>query len=90
MEQVWRSPVVTNHRSRARNMTIYQVNDRLHEGRTVYVRVDEIKATVSAWLAELGVDSPLAGELAEAIGAGDWAAAHGIAGYLSVEVAVAA
>jgi hypothetical protein len=49
-----------------------------------------IASTVSAWLAELEVDSFLVADLADAICAGDWPTAHGIASYLSVEVAVAA
>ena len=50
----------------------------------------EIATTVSAWLAELGVHSPLVDELARAVDAGDWAAALGIGDYLSVDVTVAA
>jgi hypothetical protein len=75
---------------RSTNMTIYQVTDRLHGRRTVYVPGPAIAATVSAWLAQLEVDSPLVADLADAICAGDWPTAHGIASYLSVEVAVAA
>jgi hypothetical protein len=48
-------------------MTIYQVTDRLHDRRTVYMRGNEIAATISAWLAELGVDSPMAEDLADAV-----------------------
>jgi hypothetical protein len=75
---------------RSAHLTIYQVTDRLHEGRTVFVPGPAIPATVSAWLAELGVDSPLVGDLGDAIRAGDWPTAHGIASYLAVEVVVAA
>jgi hypothetical protein len=79
-----------NKLRRSPNMTIYQVTDRLHEGRTVFVSGAAIASTVSAWLAELEVDSFLVADLADAICAGDWPTAHGIASYLSVEVAVAA
>ena len=71
-------------------MTIYQVSDRLHDGRTVHVSADGIAPTVSAWLAELGADSPLVEDLARALRAGDWPAAHRTADYLSVQVTVAA
>ena len=71
-------------------MTIYELHDRLHAERTVYIPADEIAATISAWLAELGAHSPLVEDFARAVRAGDWPAADGIAGYLSVEVTVAA
>jgi hypothetical protein len=70
-------------------MTIYQVTERLH-GRTVDVPADEVAATVSSWLAELGACSPLVEALGLAVRDGDWPAAHGIADYLSVEVTAAA
>jgi hypothetical protein len=41
-------------RTTRRAVTIYQVTDRLGDGRTVRVSGHEIAATVSAWLAELG------------------------------------
>jgi hypothetical protein len=65
---------------------IYQVTDRLHEGRTVYVSCNEIMTTVSTWLAELGAHSPLVEDLARAVGAGDWPAAYAIGDRLSVDV----
>jgi hypothetical protein len=71
-------------------VTIYRVTDRLHDRHVVYVPADGIAATVSAWLAELGADSPMAQDLVGALRAGDWPSAHGIADRLSVEVAVAA
>jgi hypothetical protein len=55
-----------------------------------YVPEDRIVATVSAWLAELGAESPLVDDLAKAVRAGNWPAAHSIAEYLSVEVAFVA
>jgi hypothetical protein len=71
-------------------MTIFQLTDRLHDGRTVRVQADQIAATVASWLAELGACSPLVEELSQAVRDGDWSATHGIADYLSVEVQVAA
>lgn len=67
----------------------FRLTDRLHEGRTVTVTVNEISATLSGWLSELGVRSPLADDLASALRGGDWAAAHAIAENLSVEVTAA-
>jgi hypothetical protein len=71
-------------------MTIYRVSNRLRDGHAVYVPADKIVATVSAWLAELGARSPLVDDLYLAVSAGNWPAAHRIADYLSVDVAVAA
>jgi hypothetical protein len=71
-------------------MTIYTLTDRLHDGRTVRVPEDEIVVTVSSWLAELGVRSPLVETLGRAVRNGDWPAAYVIADFLSVDVAVAA
>lgn len=77
------------HRRKARSAPtakIYEVTDRLHEGRTVHVPCHEIATTVSAWLAEFGADSPLVEDLARAVGAGDWRAADVIGDRLSVVV----
>ena len=70
--------------------TMYLLTDRLHGGRTVRVCADGIVSTVSAWLAELGADSPLAEDLAATVRDGDWPAAHAIAEQLSVDLSVAA
>jgi hypothetical protein len=70
--------------------TIYRVTDCLHQGRTVHVPCDELVTTVSAWLAELGADSPLVEDLAQAVRAGDWPAAYALGESLSVDVTVAA
>ncbi len=78
------------HRSANSPATLYQVTDRLHEGRTVCVPGNAIRSTVSAWLAELGADSPLVEDLAHAVRTGDWPAAHAVGEHLSVYVAVAA
>ena len=69
---------------------LYRVTDRLRRGRMAYVQGDRIVATVSGWLAELGAESPLVDDLAKAVRAGNWPAAHSIAEYLSVEVAFVA
>jgi hypothetical protein len=71
-------------------MTIYQLTDRLHDGRTVRVQADHIATTVASWLAELDAWSPLADLLGRRVRDGDWPAIHSIADYLSVEVQVAA
>jgi hypothetical protein len=69
--------------------TIYQLTDRLHDGHVARVPVHEITATVSAWLAEVGADSPLVDHLARAVRVGDWPAAYALGECLSVDVAVA-
>ncbi|WP_371870823.1 hypothetical protein [Mycolicibacterium hippocampi] len=51
--------------------------------------VDGIAGTVSAWLADLDVHSPLAEDLAQTVRDGQWAAAYAIADRLSVEVTIA-
>jgi hypothetical protein len=78
------------YRRVTRTRPIYRVSHCLREGRTVDVPGHEIATTVSAWLAELGADSPLVEDLAQAVRAGDWPAAHAIGEYLSVDVTVAA
>ncbi len=69
--------------------TVYQLTDRLHDGHVARVPAQQITATVTAWLAELGAQSPLVGDLARAVRRGDWPAAYAIGECLSVEVAVA-
>jgi hypothetical protein len=69
-----------------RTATIYQLSDRLHDGRTVHLTAEEIVTTVSAWLAELGASSPLAEDLAQAVRVGDWPKAHSLGEYLGVDV----
>jgi hypothetical protein len=73
-------------RASCRDVTVYQVTDRLTHGRSVCVPGDEIAAAVSAWLAELGTYSPLVEDLARAARAGDWPAAHALGEHLSVKV----
>ncbi|MFQ2875516.1 MULTISPECIES: hypothetical protein [unclassified Mycobacterium] len=71
-------------------VSLYHVTDRLHDGRTVDVPGHQIAPTVSGWLAELGVESPLVDDLARAAQAGDWAAVYAVGEHLSVEVTIAA
>jgi hypothetical protein len=78
------------NRQLARPQLIYRITHRLRDGRTADVPCSEIPTTVSAWLAELGVHSPLVEDLARAVNADDWPAAHAIGEFLSVDVAVAA
>ncbi len=70
--------------------TMYRVTDRLHSGRTVRVPGHQIAPLVAAWLAELGVHSPLVDDLARAACLGDWAAAYAVGDQLSVDVTLAA
>ncbi len=70
--------------------SMYHVTDRLHDGRTADVPGHQIAPTVSAWLAELGVESPLVDDLARAAQAGDWPAVYAVGEHLSVEVTLAA
>ena len=77
-------------RTSGNTATVYQVADRLHRGRAARVSSDEIAATVSAWLAELEVETPMVDELAQAVRTGNWTAAHALEDLLSVDVTVAA
>lgn len=70
--------------------TTYDIMDRLHAGRSARVSADGIAATVPAWLAELGADSPLADDLARAARAGNWSRVHELEDWLSVGVTGAA
>jgi hypothetical protein len=70
--------------------TLYQVTDRLHDERIVRVPLTAIGPTVSAWLAELGANSPMVEDLARAVRNGDWPAAYAVGEQLSVQVAIAA
>lgn len=69
--------------------TMYQLTDRLHHGRIARVPAQEITATVSAWLAELGAHSPMVDDLARAVCAGDWPTAYAIGDCLSIGIAIA-
>ncbi len=84
------SPIWRHHWPQRRPpTTLYQLTDRLHGGHMARVPVQEITATVSAWLAELGAHSPLVDDLARAVRVGDWPAAHALSECLSVEVTIA-
>jgi hypothetical protein len=82
--------ITSMHRRAAQTSPIYRVAQCLRDGHTAEVPGSEIATTVSAWLAELDADSPLVEDLADAVRAGDWSAAHAIGEYLSVDVTVAA
>lgn len=77
-------------RTAAQRQPIYRITHRLQRGRTADVPCREIANTVSAWLAELGVSSPLVHDLARAVSADDWPAAHAIGEFLCVDITVAA
>ena len=69
---------------------LYRIADRLHDGRTVDVPCHEIVGVVSTWLAELGIHSQLAEDLARAACAGDWPVVYAIGDRLSIDVTIAA
>ena len=77
------------HRRAPASIPICRITQSLRGGRTVEVPAHAVATTVSGWLAELGVVSPLVDELATAIRIGDWSAARAIGEYLSVDVTVA-
>ena len=79
----------SRHRAAVAPTSVYQLIDRLHAGRTVHVPAGEIAASASAWLAQLGVRTSLAGQLAHAVAVGDWPAVYEIGECLSVDFAVA-
>jgi hypothetical protein len=81
---------MTLYRRTRRIGRTYVLSDRLHADRTAQVPGEAIASTVSAWLKELGTSSPLVDDLARAVHAGDWPAAHSIGDFLSVDVTVAA
>lgn len=80
---------IIGFRRRQATPITFAVIDRLHGRRLAEVPGDGIAATVSAWLAEFGVDSPLIDALAQAVQRGDWPTAHALGERLSVEVMVA-
>ncbi len=67
----------------------FVVIDRLHGRRAVGVPAERIGETVSSWLAELGVDSPLIDALALAARRGDWPTVYALGERLSIDVMVA-
>lgn len=74
----------------AQTSPIYRVTQSLRDERTAEVSGSDIASTVSAWLAELGADSPLVDDLAQAVRAGDWPTVRALGDYLSVDVTMAA
>jgi hypothetical protein len=83
-------PFVGRAHQRGPRILSYRVTDRLNSGHAARVSVDGIASTVTAWLAELGADSPMVDDLARAVCCGDWPAAHALADHLSVDVVIAA
>jgi hypothetical protein len=75
-------------RTGTRGGTTYEIVDSLHTRRVVGVTGEDIAATVSGWLAELGAASPLADKLAAAARCGDWSRVHVLEDELSVRVMV--
>lgn len=65
-------------------------NGSLHAGRKVRLSANAIGPTVSAWLAELGANSPMVEDLARAVRDGDWPVAYAVGEHLSVDIAIAA
>ena len=86
----WQRTAASEELSGLATPMIYQIADRLHEGRTVRVPGDDIVTTVSAWLAELDTESPMVEDLAHAVCADDWPAVSVIGERLSIDETVAA
>lgn len=80
---------IIDFRRRPAAAPTFVVIDRLHGRRAVGVPGDQIAATVSSWLAELGANSPLIETLAVAAQRGDWPTVYALGEELSVEVMVA-
>jgi hypothetical protein len=78
------------HRRVAQTSPTYRVTQCLRDGHTAEVSESDVATTVSAWLAELGADSPLVDDLAQAVRAGDWPTVRAVGEYLSVDVTMAA
>lgn len=76
-------------RRRVLGPTRYVVSDRLHQERQACVTEDQLTATVSAWLGELGVQSALPLEFTHAVCTGDWPSVYAIADTLAIDVIVA-
>ena len=66
--------------------TEYLLTDRLHKGHKVEASADQIPRIVSAWLAELGVGSPLVDDLARAVWTADWPATYALADQLAIDI----
>lgn len=83
--------VVGEHRrGRHASPTLYELTDRLHDGRTVRVPADRIEDVLASWLAEWDVRTPLVSELSSAVCTSDWPTVGDIADRLSVSIAIAA
>jgi hypothetical protein len=70
--------------------TTYEIVDQIHDRHAVGITADRVAETVTGWLAELDVQSPLAEELARATQRGDWPTTHTICDQLSIDLMIAA
>ncbi|MUL47945.1 hypothetical protein FZI85_11740 [Mycobacterium sp. CBMA293] len=80
---------IIDFRRRRSTAPTFVVVDRLHGRRADEVPGEEIAATVSSWLAELDVDSPLIDALELAVQKQDWPTVYALGERLSVDVMVA-
>jgi len=80
---------IIDFRRRRTAAPTFVVVDRLHGHRAVAVPGERIAATVSSWLAELGVESPLIDALESAAQSQDWPTVYALGERLSVDVMVA-
>ena len=80
---------IIDFRRRRTSAPTFVVVDRLHGRCAQDVPGERIAATVSTWLAELGVDSPLIDALESAAQSQDWPTVYALGERLSVDVMVA-
>ena len=80
---------LTDMSTRSRGNQTFEIVDRLHAGHVTRVSGERIAATVSNWLAELGIDTPMAQELGLAAMAGQWQRVHALEDVLSIDVVAA-
>lgn len=80
---------IIDFRRRRSATPTFLVVDRLHGRRAEEVPGEQIAATVSTWLAELGVETPLIEALESAAQKQDWPAVYALGERLSVDVMVA-
>lgn len=80
---------IIDFRRRRRAVPTFVVVDRLHGRRADEVPGEQIAATVSSWLAELDVDTPLIDALESAAQSQDWPTVYALGERLSIDVMVA-
>ncbi|BBX85920.1 hypothetical protein [Mycolicibacterium aubagnense] len=80
---------IIDFRRRRSATPTFVVVDRLHGRRAEEVPGERIAATVSNWLAELGVETPLIDALESAAQNQDWPTVYALGERLSVDVMVA-